>query len=351
MRSTAVRTRLAAGLSLALIAGSAPAHASRLIQNTSTGRVTAGAAVACNDPGGFAHWTTNTVNWFHNTGNQGNAKQTALQNAMASWTNVANANHVLTYAGTTTAGFSTDGQNSIVWADGNGCTDANNCLALTALVLNAGQVIVESDITFNDAQPWRTNGFDFDTEAVAAHELGHSLGIHHTELTAAPLPSMATPYFGTGGRTLEADDRSALQCAQGRYCIPAVGAPPTPPSLNVVPAQCYGLNDLDWGAAAGATRYELYRVHEPHVLRPVARVQRDQPVRVRQRQPHHLLPRPRLQRVRLQLLPQRQPGRPLRQRLFLGFPGVVRGEAAARSLPFVARTAGSARPGAAAPAG
>jgi hypothetical protein len=258
MKPTRLFARLVAGASLLLVGGSTPTHASRLIQNTATGQVTAGAAVACEDPGGFAHWTTNTVSWFLNTSNQGTGKQTALQNAMASWTNVASANHVLTYAGTTTAGFTVDGQNSIVWANGNGCTDANNCLALTALVLQAGQVIVETDITFNDAQPWRTDGFDFDTEAVAAHEFGHSLGIHHTDVTAAPLPSMATPYFGTTGRTLEADDRSALQCAQRRYCIPAVGAPPTPPSLTVLPAQCYGLNDLDWGASAGATRYELY---------------------------------------------------------------------------------------------
>ncbi len=196
-----------------------PAAAFRMIQNTSTGRVTAGAAVTCTNSGGFAHWNTANISWRHNTALQGNGKATALQNAMASWTNVSGANHTLTYAGATGAGWATDGTNTVLWATGNGCT--GNCLALTALVLQSGQVIVESDITFNNSQTWTTNGSNFDTETVAAHEFGHSLGIHHTELSANPKPTMATPYFGSSGRSLAADDRSALQCSQNTYPVGA----------------------------------------------------------------------------------------------------------------------------------
>lgn len=202
-------------LAAGLLAAAAPSHAFRMIQNTTVGRVSAGGAVACNAAGGFAHWNIRNISWFHNTANQGAGKAAALTSAMSSWTAVTSADHVLTYSGTTTAGFVTDGRNTALWASGNGCT--GSCLAITALVLQAGQVIVETDISFNNNVTWTTNGANFDTQSVAAHELGHALGIHHTNLTGAPTPTMNASYFGTGGRTLEADDRSALQCAESRF--------------------------------------------------------------------------------------------------------------------------------------
>ncbi|HYH44965.1 MAG TPA: matrixin family metalloprotease [Thermoanaerobaculia bacterium] len=202
-------------LALVTAASVAPAHAFRMIQNTSVGRVSAGAAVSCNSAGGFAHWNIRNINWFLNTANQGSNKASAIQAALNVWTNVSSANHVLTYGGTTTAGFSTDGRNTVVFQTGNGCS--GSCLAITALVLQSGQVIVETDVSFSNSRTWSTSGADFDTQAVAAHEFGHALGIHHTELSSSPRPTMYASYFGTDGRSLASDDNAALQCAESRY--------------------------------------------------------------------------------------------------------------------------------------
>ena len=204
-------------LGAALLAWAWPTYAHRMIQNTTTGRVTSGPAVSCNASGSFAHWNLRDIDWRLNTAGQGSDKAGAVQAAMASWSGFYHAGFDLNYAGTTTNGWSTDGTNTIVFATGNGC--AGTCLALTALVLQSGQTIVESDITFNTAgYTFRIDGADHDTQAIATHELGHSLGIHHTEISSTPRPTMYATYFGTDGRSLHSDDRAALECSECKYC-------------------------------------------------------------------------------------------------------------------------------------
>jgi len=199
------------------------AAAFRMIQNTSTGRTSIGASVTCSATGGFVHWSRSQITVMLNPANQGGEPGVplALQHAMASWTAVTPANFQLNYGGTTSAGFVTDGINTVGFGTTSGCT--GGCLALTALVLGPGQVIQEVDVSFNDAVNWNTNGSDYDVEAIAAHELGHCLGIHHTDITKPRnRPTMYTAYFGIGGRTLESDDRDALNCSYSRYPAAAI---------------------------------------------------------------------------------------------------------------------------------
>ena len=184
-------------------AAASPAFGFRMIGPT-------GLPVPCNSPGGFKHWEVRNINWHHNTAGQGAGKASALQAALSAWTNVPGGRHVLGYAGTTTAGFAVDGRNTLLWATGGGCS--GSCLALTALTTQSSLVIVEADTMFNAALTWNTTGADFDVRSVATHELGHAIGIAHTELTTTPRPTMYAVYFGTGMRTLEADDRAAAQC-------------------------------------------------------------------------------------------------------------------------------------------
>lgn len=249
--------RLRIALVSFMVAVPLSASAYRLIQNTTTGTVTNGFEVACSAPGGFAHWTNNgVINYYLNTAGQGSGKAAAIQAAMASWAAVSAANHVPTYAGTSVLGWATNGTNSIVFASGNGCT--GSCLALTSLVLQSGQVIVESDITFNADYTWNTDGNPYDTQAVATHELGHSLGIHHTDLTTAvPTPTMLISYFGPAAASLETDDQSALQCAEQNYPLGDPGAPSAPGSLNYL-GNCFNQNRISWSSSAGATSYQVW---------------------------------------------------------------------------------------------
>jgi len=211
-----------------------PAHAYKMMYTGSTGRTMSYTPVVCDNNNGFMHWNARTINWYHNTSGQGAGKATPLQDAMTAWNNVSTSDFVLQYAGTTAAGFSTDGVNSLSWGTDSVC-DSNACHAITALVVQSGQVIIESDILFNSnptlnlqwvtsgpydpcAEPDRTNN-RVDVQGVATHEFGHSIGLGHP---LSSEPSFSTATMGavschSDARTLESDDIAGLECMENRY--------------------------------------------------------------------------------------------------------------------------------------
>jgi len=179
---------IAAAISLAVVLVSTEALAFRMIQNTGVGRFSAGYAVPCNSAGGFTHWTTASIPFRHNTANQGSGKGTALSAAAAAWTGVSGASHNVTIAGTTTAGFVTDGINTLRWATGSGCT--GSCLALTALVLASGQRITETD-GLKDSFDNNTPAINYDG-SVIAFVLYYWL-VHKIDVTKSMLIALVTP--------------------------------------------------------------------------------------------------------------------------------------------------------------
>jgi hypothetical protein len=210
---------------VAMLAWVAPSHAYKMIQVPASGRVTTSNLVDCDDPQGFVHWYSPGNISFRSQGADA-AKVTALQAALNTWTNVAGAGHVLSYAGTVSQPNSipvanADGINSLSFVHDQSSPCTGGCLAITALSITMatpGNEIQEADVVFNMAHTWNTNGSNVDVQAVATHELGHALGIHHSTVSGATMN--ATYPDNTSWRSLATDDQQALQCSDDWYVSP-----------------------------------------------------------------------------------------------------------------------------------
>ena len=210
---------------LGLLAGASPSGAYRMFGEA--GRFPTATVVTCDNLNGFVHWYSPIIYWHHNLYGQGAGKEAALQAALAAWNDVPTTGHQGVYEATQLIPGASikldDGMSMVSWGYDGWCGGAtSSCLAITTFNLSSGtDSISEADILFNRDKNWTTNGSNYDVQAVATHEFGHAWGIAHTELVNASPPPTMTPTYNSGWRSLESDDRAALQCSEDWYVTPA----------------------------------------------------------------------------------------------------------------------------------
>ena len=99
---------------------------------------------------------------------------------------------------------------------------------------NVGEL--SGDIHFDDAEDWRVNGGHIDVETVALHEIGHSLGLRHSDVKESVMDSF---YYGLR-RELYADDIAGIRSIYGHREEPIIG-----PSTICGDMAKYSLDDFD----------------------------------------------------------------------------------------------------------
>lgn len=115
------------------------------------------------------------------------------------------------------------------------------------------------DIVINTAQTWKINN-DYDLLSVAIHEIGHSLGMGHSAITAA---NMYT-YYAWMKQSLHSDDVAGIQ-----YLYGGVPADPTANSTLSTAIDLTSLTDaqgrMSYGAGyvTQASNFEWYKITVP----------------------------------------------------------------------------------------
>ncbi len=157
------------------------------------------------------NWPSGFVSWYYNPANQPTNLKTdevlgAIAVAISRWSQMCNLR--FTYLGTSTAnrnfeGSTVDRLNVIGWGDFP--TSLRDSTGITYWNYSRSTLaIVDADIVLNSREKWTVR----DVDAVMTHEIGHMLGLDHSNLTASIMS--ATPYNSYEyQRTLRGDDVAA----------------------------------------------------------------------------------------------------------------------------------------------
>jgi len=176
-----------------------------------------GASVKCDSSSqasiGPAHWREPRHWWIGATakGIDRDVVVDAVRNAQSEWTNNINwcgikdeASPPAQYEGKTSGAVKHDGKSVIDWGSLENDQDCNGALACTGTWYDEQGNPVESDIRFNTAFKWSTEGASdaYDIQSVAAHEIGHVLQFDHvTNQSKRDYTELMWPYVDIGDTT------------------------------------------------------------------------------------------------------------------------------------------------------
>lgn len=149
---------------------------------------------------------------------------TQIQNAFAAWSAVADIQFV--QVADSGLPFNAAGAGADIRIGAHAFDGPNGTLA-HGFYPPANGVTAAGDIHFDSAELWKIGfgGPGFDIFQVAAHEIGHAIGLNHTGVAN----SLMNPFYTEAFSGLQADDIAGGQFIYGRAITP--NAVPAPPAL------------------------------------------------------------------------------------------------------------------------
>ncbi len=169
--------------------------------------------------GKTAKWPKLPITWFYNPNGFTQISQqqmiTVMQNAFQQWASPTCTSFRANYGGLSQSLWSQfDGNNVLVW--NSTIPSAQFPTALALMVPNINPTtgdFLDADIIFNSSYQWSTQpvGQQFDVIGTITHEIGHVVGLDHTNVTDATMFPTAAPGL-CPCRTLKQDDINGV-CA------------------------------------------------------------------------------------------------------------------------------------------